>query len=142
MLNYFQTFLTFSRLKFDNSLRSDNQILYADFIYKNTRSCDFSLLSLKINTNLAMFGESQTSLANYGNSRSILSFAGQRFLIESPVKKTGCLSVSELSVFRGLNIRNQWGYTNTNTRILSLLKKACEKQASISALRLRSRSGV
>ena len=88
-----------------------------------------------------MFGKSQTSLRLSETSRPNLPSIGHRFLIESPVKKTDCLSVSELSVFRGLNIRNQWGYTNTNTRMLSLLKKACDKQASISALRIRSRSG-
>ena len=79
-----------------------------------------------------MFGESQTSLANSGTSRPILSFAGQRFLIESPVKKTDCLSDSELSVFMGLIIRNLWGYTNTNTRILSLLKKLAKSKLPIS----------
>ncbi len=82
------------------------------------------------------------SPAKSGISRPNLPYIGERFLIESPVKKTDCLSDSELSVFRGLNIRNQWGYTNTNTRTFSLHKKACEKQASLSALRTRSRSGV
>ncbi|EEI86029.1 hypothetical protein HMPREF0072_1372 [Anaerococcus lactolyticus ATCC 51172] len=32
-------------------------------------------------------------------------------------------------------IRNQWGYTNTNTSKSSLPKKACDKQASLPALR-------
>ncbi len=41
-----------------------------------------------------MFGESQTSLAKSGTSRPILPFIGQGFLIESPVKKTDCLSVA------------------------------------------------
>ena len=49
---------------------------------------------------------------------------------------------SEFAIFSNPKVRNQWGFTNTNTRTFSLLKKACEKQASISALRLRSRSGV
>ena len=75
-------------------------------------------------------------------SRKNLHSVEQRFLIKGCVKKTDCLSVSELSVFSNPKIRNLWGYTNTNTRKSSLPKKAFEKQASTFALRIRSRSGV
>lgn len=50
-------------------------------------------------------------------------------------------ALAELSDFRGLNIRNLSGYTTTFTKLFPLSKKACCKQASLSALRSRSRRG-
>ena len=59
-LTYLLTFLTFSRLKFDNSAKaSNNQIFIRRLHLQNTRPWDFSLLCLKINTNLAMFGKAK-----------------------------------------------------------------------------------
>ena len=67
---------------------------------------EFLTFRLKINTNLAMFGKSQTSLASSGTSRPNLPFIGQRFLIKKLVKKIACLSVSEFAIFRDSQIRN------------------------------------
>ena len=74
-----------------------------------------------------MFGESQTSLASSGTSRTILPFIGKRFLIKGCVKKIACLSVSEFAIFSYPTIRNLWGDTDTNTMTFSLHKKACRK---------------
>ena len=57
------------------------------------------------------------------------------FVNQGGVRKFDCLSDSELSVFRGLNIRNLWKNTLTITMYFSLPKKLAERQASLSALR-------
>ena len=75
-------------------------------------------------------------------SRKNLHSVEQRFLIKGCVKKTDCLSVSELSVFSNPTIRNLWEIRNLIQGHFLYLKKLAERQASLSALRLWSRSGV
>ena len=72
-------------------------------------------------------------------SRKNLHSVEQRFLIKGCVKKTDCLSVSELSVFSNPMIRNQLEYTTTNTKPFSIKKKLAEKASFCSCSPLRGR---